>query len=226
MTNPEVEPAPLARPVDPDLEARLRTYEDILLKWQPKMNLVAPSTLKSIRTRHIEDSLQVTDVWPQARRWIDLGSGGGFPGIVSALRLRGEPGAMVHLIESDHRKCAFLREVSRETQAPVEVHRGRIEDVIDTLPEADAISARALASLPVLVDMSLERLEKGAVAVFLKGQDVGSELTQMPIYSSLTIRLVASRTDPQGRIVVLGRSDLFAVNRFAVNGSGVNGVGR
>ena len=124
-------------------------------------------------------------------------------------------------IESDHRKCAFLREVSRETQAPVEVHRGRIEDVIDTLPQADAISARALASLPVLVDMSLERLEKGAVAVFLKGQDVGSELTQMPIHSSLTIRLVASRTDPQGRIVVLGRSDLFAVN-----GSGVNGVGR
>lgn len=212
MTNLSIAPAPVARPIDEDLAARLKTYEEILLKWQPKMNLVAPSTLKSIRTRHIEDSLQVTDVWPSARRWIDLGSGGGFPGIVSALRLRGEEGAMVHLIESDHRKCAFLREVSRETQAPVEVHRGRIEEVIDTLPETDAISARALASLPLLVEMSLKRLEKGAVAVFLKGQDVGSELTQMPIYSSLTIRLVASRTDPHGRIVMLGRSDLIGLN--------------
>jgi len=208
MRDIPVEPAPPARLVDEDLAARLRIFEAVLLKWQPKMNLVAPSTLKSIRTRHIEDSLQVTDILPGARRWIDLGSGGGFPGIVSALRLRREPGAMVHLIESDHRKCAFLREVSRETEAPVEVHRGRIEEVLHTLPEAEAISARALASLSVLAQMSMERLEKGAMAVFLKGQDVGSELTQMPIYSSLTIRLAVSRTDPQARIVILGRSDL------------------
>jgi 16S rRNA (guanine527-N7)-methyltransferase len=221
MTGLPVEPAPKARTVDDDLAARLGAYEEILRKWQPKMNLVAPSTMKSIRTRHIEDSLQVTDVWPRARRWIDLGSGGGFPGIVSALRLRGEPGAMVHLVESDHRKCAFLREVSRETQAPVEVHRGRIEEVLPTLPPAEAISARALASLPILVEMTLERLEEGAVAVFLKGQDVGSELTQTPIHSSLTFRLVASRTDAQGRIVMIGRSDLFAAN-----GSAADGVGR
>ncbi len=212
MTALAVEPAPLARAVDDDLEARLKIFEEILLKWQPKMNLVAPSTLKSIRTRHVEDSLQVTDVLPTARSWIDLGSGGGFPGIVSALRLRGEPGAMVYLVESDHRKCAFLREVSRETQAPVEVHRGRIEDVLESLPKVEAISARALASLAILVEMSIDRLEKGAVAVFLKGQDVGSELTQMPIYSSLTTRLVASRTDPQGRIVILGRSDLVSAS--------------
>ena len=204
MTDLEVEKAPVAREVDRDLATRLRIYEEVLVKWQPKMNLVAPSTLKSIRIRHIEDSLQVTDILPEARSWIDLGSGGGFPGIVSALRLRGELGAMVHLVESDHRKCAFLREVSRETQAPVEVHRGRIEDVLPALPETDAISARALASLSVLIEMSIERLLNGAVAVFLKGQDVGSELTQPPIYSSLTTRLIASRTDPQGRIVVLG----------------------
>ncbi len=204
MTDLEVEKAPVAREVDRDLATRLRIYEEVLLKWQPKMNLVASSTLKSIRIRHIEDSLQVTDILPEARSWIDLGSGGGFPGIVSALRLRGELGAMVHLVESDHRKCAFLREVSRETQAPVEVHRGRIEDVLPALPETDAISARALASLSVLIEMSIERLLNGAVAVFLKGQDVGSELTQTPIYSSLTTRLIASRTDPQGRIVVLG----------------------
>lgn len=214
MRVPEAEAAPPARKIDSDLEARLGTFEDILRKWQPKMNLVAPSTLKSIRTRHIEDSLQVPDIAPQARRWIDLGSGGGFPGIVTALRMRGEAGAVVHLVESDHRKCAFLREVSRETQAPVEVHRGRIEDVLPTLPEVDAISARALASLALLVEMTAERLENGALGVFLKGQDVGAELTQMPIYSSLAVRLVASRTDPLGRIVLLGRTDPVSTGRM------------
>jgi 16S rRNA (guanine527-N7)-methyltransferase len=210
MRAAEVHPAPAPRPVDADLEARLKVFEQVLLKWQPKMNLVAPSTLKSIRIRHIEDSLQVADIVPRAISWIDLGSGGGFPGIVTALRLRGEPGAMVHLVESDHRKCAFLREVSRETQAPVEVHRGRIEDVLPTLPVVDAISVRALASLSILVEMTAERLESGALGVFLKGQDVAAELTEMPMYSSLSIRLVASRTDPLGRIVLLGRTDLVS----------------
>jgi 16S rRNA (guanine527-N7)-methyltransferase len=193
--------------VDPELAERLAVFEQLLLKWQPKMNLVAPSTLKSIRTRHFEDSLQVSDALPEARRWIDIGSGAGFPGIVTALRLRGQEGGLVHLVESDHRKCAFLREVSRETQAPVEVHRGRIEEILPTLPDVDAISARALASMAVLVEMTLDRIEKGAIGVFLKGQDVASELTEMPIYSSLKLRLVASRTDPLGRIVILGRAD-------------------
>lgn len=202
-----VEPAPQGREVDTDLAERLQVFEQLLLKWQPKMNLVAPSTLKSIWIRHIEDSLQVADVLPNALRWIDLGSGAGFPGIVTALRLRDQEGAVVHLLESDHRKCAFLREVSRETQARVEVHRGRIEEILPTLPEVDAISARALASMITLVEMTLERLEKGSVGVFLKGQDVGSELTKMPIYSSLKLRLVASRTDPLGRIVILRRAD-------------------
>ena len=210
MRAPDVHPAPPPRSVDADLEVRLKVFEKVLLKWQPKMNLVAPSTLKSIRIRHIEDSLQVADIVPRAFSWIDLGSGGGFPGIVTALRLRGEPGAMVHLVESDHRKCAFLREVSRETQAPVEVHRGRIEDVLPTLPVVDAISVRALASLSILVEMTAERLESGALGVFLKGQDVAAELTEMPMYSSLSIRLVASRTDPLGRIVLLGRTDLVS----------------
>ena len=202
-----VEPAPQGRNVDSELSERLELFEKLLLKWQPKMNLVAPSTLRSIRSRHIEDSLQVSDVLPDARRWIDLGAGAGFPGIVTALRLREQAGAVVHLVESDHRKCAFLREVSRETQAPVEIHRGRIEEILPTLPEVDAISARALASMAVLVEMTIERLEKGTMTVFLKGQDVGSELTKMPFYSSLKLRLVASRTDPLGRIVILGRTD-------------------
>ena len=201
-----VDPAP-ARPISADLELRLKTYEALLRKWQPKMNLVAPSTLQSIRTRHIEDSLQVSDAYPAATRWIDLGSGGGFPGIVTALRLHNTAGAVVHLIESDHRKCAFLREVSRETGAPVEIHRGRIEDLLDELPEADAVSARALASLVVLYGMTEKRLQKGAIAIFLKGQDVASELTLTPISSNISLRLMRSRTDQDGRVVILGRHD-------------------
>jgi len=207
MKTVPVESAPPQRLVDAELAERLAVFEQLLLKWQPKMNLVAPSTLKSIRTRHFEDSLQVSDALPEARRWIDIGSGAGFPGIVTALRLRGQEGGLVHLVESDHRKCAFLREVSRETQAPVEVHRGRIEEILPTLPDVDAISARALASMAVLVEMTLDRIEKGAIGVFLKGQDVASELTEIPIYSSLKLRLVTSRTDPLGRIVLLGRAD-------------------
>lgn len=203
----EIEPSPVPLSVDPDLEERLKIYEGLLLKWQPKMNLVAPSTLKTIRQRHIEDSLQVFDALPSAKVWADIGSGGGFPGLVTAMRLRTVSGGVVHLIESDHRKCAFLREVSRETMASAEIHRGRIEDVLPTLPKLDAISARALSSMAQLIEMTHERLENGSIGVFLKGQDVASELTKTPIYSKILFRFLQSRTDPQGVIVLAGLAD-------------------
>jgi 16S rRNA (guanine527-N7)-methyltransferase len=205
----QVELSHVPLPVDPDLEERLKIYEGLLLKWQPKMNLVAPSTLKAIRQRHIEDSLQVFDALPSAKVWADIGSGGGFPGLVTAMRLRTVPGGVVHLIESDHRKCAFLREVSRETMASAEIHRGRIEDVLPTMPKLDAISARALSSMAQLIDMTHERLENGSIGVFLKGQDVASELTKTPIYSKISFRFLQSRTDPQGVIVLAGLADLI-----------------
>jgi len=205
----QVEPSPVPLPVDPDLEERLKIYEALLLKWQPKMNLVAPSTLKAIRQRHIQDSLQVFDALPTAKIWADIGSGAGFPGLVTAMRLRAVPGGVVHLIESDHRKCAFLREVSRETMASAEIHRGRIEDVLSTLPQLDAISARALSSMAQLMEMTHDRLEIGTIGVFLKGQDVASELTKTPIYSKILFRFLQSRTDPQGVIVLAGLADLI-----------------
>ena len=203
-----LEASPAALPVDQDLEERLKIYQALLLKWQPKMNLVAPSTLKAIRQRHIEDSLQVYDALPSAKVWADIGSGGGFPGLVTAMRLRAVPGGVVHLIESDHRKCAFLREVSRETMASAEIHRGRIEDILPALPKLDAISARALSSMAQLMEMTHQRLENGSIGVFLKGQDVASELTKTPIYSKILFRFLQSRTDPQGVIVLAGLADL------------------
>ena len=204
----QIEPSPLQLPVEPTLEERLKIYEALLLKWQPKMNLVAPSTLKAIRKRHIEDSLQVFDALPTAKVWADIGSGGGFPGLVTAMRLSGVAGGVVHLIESDHRKCAFLREVSRETMASAEIHRGRIEDVLPTLSKLDAISARALSSMAQLMEMTHDRLQNGSMGVFLKGQDVASELTKTPIYSNILFRFLQSRTEPQGVIVLAGLADL------------------
>lgn len=204
----QIEPSPAQLVVEPALEERLKIYEALLLKWQPKMNLVAPSTLKSIRQRHIEDSLQVFDALPTAKVWADIGSGGGFPGLVTAMRLSGVAGGVVHLIESDHRKCAFLREVSRETMASAEIHRGRIEDVLPTLSKLDAISARALSSMAQLMEMTHDRLQNGSMGVFLKGQDVASELTKTPIYSNLLFRFLQSRTEPQGVIVLAGLAEL------------------
>ena len=204
----QIEPPPPQLPVESALEERLKIYDALLLKWQPKMNLVAPSTLKAIRQRHIEDSLQVFDALPTAKVWADIGSGGGFPGLVTAMRLSGTAGGVVHLIESDHRKCAFLREVSRETMASAEIHRGRIEDVLPILPKLDAISARALSSMAQLMEMTHERLQNGSIGVFLKGQDVASELTKTPIYSNILFRFLQSRTEPQGVIVLAGLADL------------------
>src|SRR5208283_869273 len=105
-------------------------------------------------------------------RWADLGSGAGFPGMVLALLLKGRSGAVVHLIESDQRKAAFLRAVSRETGAPAIIHMGRIEAELEPLiGEVEGICARALASLPQLVAWSREHLLKNAIGVFLKGED-------------------------------------------------------
>ena len=94
---------------------RLQIYVDLVLKWQPAQNLIAPSTIPDIWTRHVADSLQTQWLFPEARVWVDIGSGGGFPGIVTAILLADEPGAHVHMIESNQRKAAFLRTALRET---------------------------------------------------------------------------------------------------------------
>ncbi len=108
---------------------RLQIYVDLVLKWQPAQNLIAPSTIADIWTRHVADSLQTQWLDPAARVWVDIGSGGGFPGIVTAILLADEPDAHVHLIESNQRKAAFLRTALRETGSTGTVHPGRIESV-------------------------------------------------------------------------------------------------
>jgi 16S rRNA (guanine527-N7)-methyltransferase len=185
---------------------RLGVYESLLKKWQRAVKLVGGSTLDDIWVRHFADSLQVSMAAPDARRWIDLGSGGGFPGLVTAIRYADDPNARVHLIESDQRKCAFLRAVSRETGAPAIIHCGRIEAVVLALEASiEAVSARALAPLPVLLRYAEKFLESGAIGVFSKGQQPEAELTDSTLANKYSFMTLTSRTSNSGRIVIVKR---------------------
>ncbi len=191
-------------PMPPEIEARLVIFAELLLRWQKVINLVSAATLPHLWTRHFADSLQVLAAAPRARTWVDLGSGAGFPGLVTAIGLAEVPGACVHLIESDQRKCAFLREVSRETGAPAHVHMGRIEDIVPQIADRiDAVSARALAPLPQLVAYAARFLEKGALGLFLKGQHVEGELTDSTIPSRYDVKMQKSRTSKAGWLLIV-----------------------
>jgi 16S rRNA (guanine527-N7)-methyltransferase len=191
-------------PIAPETEARLAVFTDLLLKWQKVINLVSAATLPQLWTRHFIDSLQVQAVAPEVRLWVDLGSGAGFPGLVTAIALADVPGAQVHLIDSDQRKCAFLREVSRETGAPAVVHTGRIEDIAPKIPgQIGAVSARALAPMPQLLAYAAIFLEKGALGVFLKGQHVEAELTDTAITSRYNIVMQKSRTLNSAQLLIV-----------------------
>jgi 16S rRNA (guanine527-N7)-methyltransferase len=191
-------------PVSRETEARLDRYIDLLKKWQAKTNLVAPSTLPRLWTRHIADSLQLLALAPTAKVWIDLGSGGGFPGVVLACALAEIPGAMVHLVERNAKKAAFLREAVRVTGAPSVVHLAEIRDIVDRFASSvDCVTARALAPLHQLIGFAEPLVRKGAKALFLKGQDVEAELTEATKYWKIQPKLHSSCTGGQGWIVEL-----------------------
>jgi len=178
----------------------------LLRKWNPVKNLVAASTLDDIWTRHIADSLQLLRHAPEARIWVDLGSGGGLPALVIAAALADMPGASVHCVESKLGKAAFLREAARQMRVPVTVHADRIEAVIGRWPTAikpDVVTARALAALPNLLSLASPLLKTGAIGLFPKGQDVGSELTEAAKYWKLDYITVPSATDKSGHIVTI-----------------------
>src|ERR1700709_1655697 len=139
-------------PVSRETEARLDGYVGLLVEWQAKTNLVAPSTLPNLWPRHISDSLQLLSLAPSATTWVDLGSGGGFPGVVLACALAEMPGANVHLVECKAKKAAFLREAVRITSAAATVHLAGIGDSVDRIGgRVDCVTARALAPLHQLV---------------------------------------------------------------------------
>src|ERR1700731_3590634 len=191
-------------PVSRETEGRLDRFIDLLREWQAKTNLVAPSTLPTVWTRHVSDSLQLLTLAPEAKIWVDLGSGGGFPGIVLACALAGTPDTMVHLVERNAKKAAFLREALRVTGARGMVHLADIGDSVDRITgPVDCVTARAVAPLHQLIGFAEPLVRHGAKALFLKGQDVEAELTEATKYWNIEPHLHSSRTGGHGWIVEL-----------------------
>ena len=191
-------------PVSRETEERLDRFVELLLTWQKTTHLISPSTIPNLWTRHVADSLQLIDLAPNARLWVDLGSGGGFPGVVIACALADTPGAQIHLVESNSKKAAFLREAVRVTGAPAVVQPMRIEKYVANFAAIpDVVTARALLPFKSLLDNSFSILSRGTLGLFPKGQDVAAELTQAAKYWKVEYTLAPSRTDSLARIVVV-----------------------
>ncbi len=189
-------------PVSREIAARLDQLAALLIEWQQRMNLVASSTIPQLWTRHIADSLQLLDLAPGAKIWIDLGSGAGFPGLAIACALADVPGAAIHLVESNGKKANFLREAARHISVPATVHAVRIEEFAKNLAvQPDIVTARALAPLNEILALAHPLSKTGAQGLFLKGQDVASELTHAAKYWKIEPVLVPSKTSPNSRIV-------------------------
>jgi len=183
---------------------RLDEFVHLLLKWQATTNLVAASTVSQVWTRHIADSLQLVALAPESRTWVDLGSGAGFPGVVVASVLAQAPGSEVHLVDSNGRKAAFLREAVRTLALPALVHAERIEEFVVAFDQrADIVTARALAPLGRLLGLAEPLLKRGAQGLFPKGQDVDAELTAASKCWKIEAEVALSKTSAQGRIVIV-----------------------
>lgn len=179
---------------------RIEAYITYLQRWQRRMNLVAPSTLDHVWSRHIMDSAQLFSLHPEARRWLDLGSGAGLPGIVLACLLRGGMG-QIDLVESNRRKAAFLRHVVEALDLPVRIHAARIEVVLGDLPMPEIVTARALAPLAELFGYTKELLKNGVIGLFPKGRDHETELTEAGRHWQFSYALHHSRTERDARII-------------------------
>lgn len=221
MTGPSDRPAPLSGPLPKPISGpedfarafnvsretieKLKIYAALLAQWQPRINLVANATLPEVWHRHMADSAQIVALAPPApTTWLDLGSGGGFPGLVVAIML---PGTRVTLVESDRRKCAFLAEVARQTGITVEIQTARIEQIATQamLGAVDVVSARALAPLVRLISLSLPFFGADTLGIFPKGRTADSEIAEARAAWAFDAEMVPSLTDEAARIVLVRR---------------------
>lgn len=185
---------------------RLSRYAEILCKWQPIQNLVAPKTLPDLWNRHIADSAQLMALAPNARIWVDMGTGAGFPGMVIAILLANQGECGVHLIESNARKCAFLGEVARETEAAVTLHNERVEalDASGPLGHVDIVTARAVAPLNRLLEFSAPLFGAETRGLFLKGRRASEEVDAALEAWTFRHQAHSSKTDAEGVILEIG----------------------
>ncbi len=170
--------ATAAGPVSRETFDRLLEFERNFLRWAGKINLAAPSTLNETWSRHILDSAQLARLAPAEKYWLDVGSGGGFPGAVMAVLLMQRPGARIDLVESNRKKAAFLQSTLGMLKAPAQVHARRIDDAYDRVKTPGIVTARALAPLPALLGLVSPWLEAGARGLFHKGRDYRSEIEE------------------------------------------------
>jgi 16S rRNA (guanine527-N7)-methyltransferase len=186
--------------------SRLKTYEKLLKQWQKTINLVGAGTLEQTWSRHFADSAQLLDLAPlSTNRWVDLGSGAGFPGLVLAILLAEREGAHVALVESDTRKAAFLGEVARQTGVPVDIYPERIEKAATQymVGQVDAITARGLAPMPRLLELVAPYFLGSTVGLFLKGREAQSELDAANQGWELLTEQCPSQTDKEGQIILV-----------------------
>jgi 16S rRNA (guanine527-N7)-methyltransferase len=182
----------------PDIRRRLDLYAGLLAKWNPTIRLLSAQDVPAIRERHIDDSLQLLPLIPHGISGaIDLGSGGGLPGLVLAVA----SGIHFDLVESDLRKAAFLREAATAIGAPVTVHAKRIESL--TIAPQRLITARALAPLSKLLALAYPLLAPGGVCLFPKGEQVEAELRDAAQHWRMRTNRIPSRTSDQARLLVI-----------------------
>ncbi|MGD9814324.1 MAG: 16S rRNA (guanine(527)-N(7))-methyltransferase RsmG, partial [Hyphomonadaceae bacterium] len=194
----------LGLPVPRETIARLETHRRLLAEWSERMNLVGPREWDQFWSRHALDSAQLLKFAPQAKRWVDLGSGAGFPGLIIAAFLAEQPDAVVHLVESTGKKVSFLRAVAEAACLPVKIFHQRIEDFGVGEGPYEVITARALAPLNRLIPYAKPILDRGATGLFHKGADLDAELAAASdVLNGGAYRadVLESVSDPRGRIV-------------------------
>ncbi|PBB31352.1 16S rRNA (guanine(527)-N(7))-methyltransferase RsmG [Mesorhizobium sp. WSM3882] len=195
-----------AGPVSRETFERLQAFERHFQKWNRSINLAAPSTLDDVWRRHILDSAQLARIAPTAMRWVDLGSGGGFPGLVLGFLLAERPGATIDLVESNRKKASFLQSVVGQFGLPARVLARRIDDSYPLVSAPQVITARALTGLPDLLDLAAPWLTKGARSLFHKGRDYRAEVEESAHRWTFDLVEHPSMTDAHG--VILEITDL------------------
>ena len=191
----------IAGPVSRETFAGLEAFEAMFRIWAERINLVAPSTFDDLWNRHILDSAQLAFFAPNALRWLDLGSGGGFPGLVLAFLLKEKPGGQIDLIESNRKKAGFLQTAVGQFSLPARVHARRIDEGIKGLEQPEIVTARALAPLPGLLDLTFPWLSECATGLLHKGRDYQQEIQESSLLWQYDLVEHSSRVDADSVIL-------------------------
>jgi 16S rRNA (guanine527-N7)-methyltransferase len=191
----------VAGPVSRETFEGLGAFETMFRTWASRINLAAPSTLDDLWTRHILDSAQLAPLAAGALRWLDLGSGGGFPGLVMAFLLKERPGGQIDLVESNRKKAGFLQAAIGQFSLPARVHARRIDEEIKGLALPEVVTARALAPLPVLLGLAFPWLSTGARGFLHKGRDYRQEVQESSLLWQYDLVEHRSRVDADSVIL-------------------------